>query len=80
MNTERVILIVDKKNDKLINECNINSIDLYKLYEIIQPPENDPLLYKTYKIKKSHVKRLEELVKIKFDLKKYSYQIDCFQM
>ena len=80
MKIERVISWFDRKNESLIGEYNVDFIPFETLKSIFNPKLDDPLMYNPYDIHIEHIDFFKKYVDIEFDLDKYIYQIDCFQI
>ena len=82
-NILRVIDIFDNKTESLIKEIVLSEKDfpLYKLKQIIgknRVPDDD-YLYLVYDIKPNMKKYFEDKLNIKFDFKKNTYELTCYQ-
>ncbi|AZI24058.1 hypothetical protein EA772_01380 [Pedobacter sp. G11] len=81
MKIERIISWFNKTNEELLGEYNIDHIDLDILKQIFPSKEEDPLLYDPYTIHRKEAKKLQPYLKdFTFELEKFIYQIDCFQL
>ncbi|WP_138483552.1 DUF7683 domain-containing protein [Dyadobacter bucti] len=82
MEIERSITVYNRKTERLKEEINIDYIDLVELKRIFKPVDEDPLMYMAYEISEDLVQPVNELLgnKIKFDLQKNSYFVECAQL
>lgn len=80
MNIERVISWFDKNTDQLLGERNINNISLETLKDIFKPGIHDSLMYNPYTIFVREAEELKKYIDMDFDLNKFFYQLDCFQV
>jgi len=80
MKIERIISWFDLNTEELLGERNIDNVPLEVLKQIFKPEEEDPLMYNPYTINIEEAAQLEKLIDIEFDLKRFFYQVDCFQV
>ena len=80
MIVERIISRFEIVSEELLEEINIDNIGLDTLKQIFNPMENDPLMYNPYTIHAQEAKELANLIDVQFDLDKFFYQVDCFQI
>lgn len=80
MDIERVVTVYDKISDILLQEYPLNNIDLQALRLFFRLPEQDYLMYDTYKINKKEASLMSKFVpNILFDFQSYDYYVECFQ-
>ncbi|MXV17717.1 DUF7683 domain-containing protein [Hufsiella ginkgonis] len=80
MKIERVISWFDKRTEEFQGEYNIDNIELELLKQIFNPKKEDPLMYDAYTIYNQEAKKLEEITSFKFDLDRFVYEVNCFQV
>ena len=80
MKIERTISWFDKSTEELLGEKNIDNIDLEVLKTIFKPNSEDPLMYNPYTIHNEEAEKLKKIIDIQFDLDRFIYQVDCFEI
>jgi hypothetical protein len=80
MKIGRLISRFDRSTEELLEETNIDDISLEILKAIFKAAEEDPLMYNPYTITNEEADKLKDLIDIQFDLNRFFYQVDCFQL
>jgi len=79
MEIERLISYFDIKTEEFVGEYNIDNLDFNFLKSIMNPKDDDPLMYGSYILNIDQAKKLAPFVNLGFNFNDYIYQIDCFQ-
>ena len=79
VNVERSIHIYDRRNNKLIEEINIDTISLEQLLTIVIPKDGDPLLYDQYELDQDQMFKMVKVLKcsITIDFDSFNYVLIC---
>jgi hypothetical protein len=80
MKIERLISWFSLDTGSFAGEINIDYVDLDILINIFNPSREDPLMYYPYDINKNIARELNKYIDLNFEFKKYTYQLDCFQI
>jgi hypothetical protein len=80
MKIERVISWYDRETEELTGEYNIDQLALDQLYQVFGLVADDPMMYNPYTINADEAEALKAMLDFEFDLERFFYQCDCFQV